>query len=214
MKGKDPDEPLVRASRSDYESMARLAKELLQQGRSPREVLRLMYGVEFPEEFLLLAQAGPWNLGLAVEYSNQPWKFATRLEDGGPSLRPDSMDKYEQKILALNPQLLPLARLRNRVIKHGDSVICYHLGELAANRATIFGIQGVKAVGEEAVRYGESLLTVLHEHHVDRHRQLLWEYRLPSNRGAGSVDRDDVEEAAKDVEKIESLQQQLARRNA
>jgi hypothetical protein len=54
----------MRSSSSDPWSMVRLAGALYADGHGPREVFRLCYGAAFPEEFFLLAKAGPDTLGL------------------------------------------------------------------------------------------------------------------------------------------------------
>ncbi|WP_189160522.1 hypothetical protein [Lentzea pudingi] len=127
-------------SRADYASMARLARALHDEGLNPREVLRQCYRVEFPEEFFVIAEAGPFTLDLRVDFSNQPWELAVPLDRGGPAVSPDSLHEIEQRIYVRDPDLVPLARLVNTDARHGDSVLCYRLDELGAGRATVFSI--------------------------------------------------------------------------
>ena len=67
------------------------------------------------------------------------------------------------------------------------------------------GPDGVPPGELDVVPCGESLLSVLHEHLADHHDRLSRQLRSPSNRGAGSVDREDVEEARGFVALIEDL---------
>jgi hypothetical protein len=56
---------------------------------------------------------------------------------------------------------------------------------------------------------GPSLLTVLHGCASARHDLDEWEFRQPSNRGAGSIDREEVEGSGRIVAGIEALQRRL-----
>ena len=200
------------ASRADYASMVRLALALYEDGLKPREVLRECYGVEFPEEFFVIAEAGPFTLDLRVDFTNQPWELAVPPARGGPASTPDSLDETERRIFARDPDLVPLARLFNTDARHGDSVLCYRLDELGAERTTVFGIWREVEPGSEIERCGDSLLVVMHEHHADIHRMLEWQRHHPSNRGAGSVDAEEVNEARSSVEQVKELQRRLASR--
>lgn len=86
----DGEEQRGERSRADYASMVRAAIALYGEGRTPREVLRELYGVGFPEEFFLLAQADPYTLDLSVDLTWQPWELATSPDEGGPAPQPGS----------------------------------------------------------------------------------------------------------------------------
>ena len=212
MAGEVPEREHMEASRADYTSMARLARAMYERGATPREVLRSCYGVEFPEEFLMMTQLWPWRPGLSPSYTNQPWKLAVPLDRGGPPPTPDSLNRVEQEILARDPDLLPLARLRDSSLTLGNSIICYRLGALAAGHTTGFGMKNPDEYDFEVAPWGDSLLDLLHRYYVEYHMRTEREYLSPGNRGAGSLDEDDVERAASYVAKVEELRQRLISR--
>jgi hypothetical protein len=200
----------VESPRGAYSSMARLAHDLYEKGLEPREVLRLCYHVEFPEEFFVIVEAKPATLNLPVDFTNQPWKLAIPLDRGGPSPMPDSMEEIEQGIFAHDPDLVPLILLIDSYAKHGASIICYRLSELAAGRTTIFRIPRRFGPEDEIKCCGDSLLGVMHEHHTDIHQREEYRLNLPSNYGFGSIDQEYVDEMWEWVERIEKLQRQLS----
>lgn len=212
MTGDSPEQAGIEASRADYASMARLARALYERGATPREVLQACYGVEFPEEFLMMAEIHPWRPGLSPSYTNQPWQMAIPLDRGGPAPRPDSMDRTEQEMLARDSHLLPLAHLWDRNLRLGNTIICYHLNELAAGRTTIVGVKNPDEYDFEAIHLGDSLLDVLHRYYVEYHTKTEREYNSPRNWGAGSLDESDVEQAASYLEKVEELRRRLVER--
>jgi hypothetical protein len=99
----------AQASREDYSSMARLAHALYEHGLSVPEVMRECYGVDLPLEFVVLAEADLWRPGLLVVCTDQPWWLAVPPARGGPVAAADPSDGVERKLLALDPDLLPLA---------------------------------------------------------------------------------------------------------
>jgi hypothetical protein len=201
------------SSRGDYASMIRLARALYDAGLGPREVVRQCYGVAFPEEFFAMTEAGLAVLHLLVVYTNQPWEVAIPPDRDGPRPVPHLLDDVERKIYARDPDLVPLV-LINTDSRSVGTVICYRLAELQAGRATVFGIGKDVTPRDEVVRRGESLLAVLHEHHVDDLRGLERKWGHPSNRGAGSIDLEDLAEVRSLIERIEELQRQVASRGA
>jgi hypothetical protein len=203
------------ASLDDYRSMARLAWALYATGSSPREVLAECYGVAFPDEFFVLTDADPHD-AVPGEVTSLPWGLGVPLEAGGPALRPSAMTwPAQRRIFAWNPDLVPLVALHHHghyVVRHGGLVHCYRLSELAVGRSTVFGVPWHRRGddGELSVEpSGQSLLTVLHEHAIARLRLDEWEIRQPSNRGAGSIDDDEVEGSRQIVADIEALQRRL-----
>jgi hypothetical protein len=197
------------ASRRDYASMARLARALYQAGLGPREVLRRCYGVEFPDELFAILEAGRRALPLMV-YTNQPWELALPPDRGGPRPVAHLLDDVERKVLARDPDLVPLGLILDSHSRWAGTVLCYRLAELGHGRPTVFGIEEEVAPDDRVVRCGESLLEVLHEHHADVLRGLEAEWRDPSNFGAGSVDLEELAEVRSLVERIEELRRTLA----
>jgi hypothetical protein len=212
------------SSRGDYASMARLARALYDAGLGPREVLHRCYGVDFPEEFFVLLEAELDGLSLMIRYTAQPWELAVPLVRGDPAPSPFS-DDIQRKIYARDPDLVPLGLLLGEDgnyrwhppdgtnpgrTKWIGIVPCYRLTELEVGRTTVFGVGEEVTSRDEVVRLGESFLAVLHEHHVDELRVTEWEFRHPANRGAGSVDLEDLKECQSMIERVEELLRQVA----
>ena len=213
------------ASRDDYRSMARLAWALYVAGLTKRAVLAECYGVPFPDEFFLLTEADPDGT-IGGELTNLPWNLAEPLDRGGPQLRPTSRTwKAERRILVHDPDLVPLVRLYSdtrfdhtdrkwRGVPHGDTLHCYRLSELAAGRPTVFSIPWHDNDHDpdedlSAEPTGDSLLTVVREHLGGLHGLDAWEVRQPSNRGAGSIDDDDVQASRDRVIHVDALIRRL-----
>ncbi|MFE7129517.1 hypothetical protein ACFVIM_01510 [Streptomyces sp. NPDC057638] len=199
------------ASREDYASMARLARALYGTGLGTREVLRQCYGVSFPEEVFVIADAGPWGLGLFARFTNQPWQLAVPPGRGGPADTPGGMAAEERRIVAGDPDLLPAMRIPAAASEREDRLVCYRLGELRAGRSTAFRLWWSDSP-EEALYCGDSLLDVLHKEHARALRELQKEFFSPSNWGAGSVDHEEVEEAQETLERVRDFQRQVANR--
>ncbi|MEV4065460.1 hypothetical protein [Nonomuraea dietziae] len=198
------------ASRGDYTSMARLARELYGNGLGPREVLRECYGVVFPEEVFAVVDAGLWSLDLLAYFTNQPWQLAVPPDRGGPTDLPDPMAEVESLLLARDPDLLPLLQIPAAADADEDRIVCYRLEELRAGRPTVFCLAAdhypSREVREgEAVRCGDSMLAVLYEEHAASLRSLEEEVHSPWNRGAGSVSWDEVCAARTSLELVEEL---------
>ncbi|MFF2412095.1 hypothetical protein [Streptomyces sp. NPDC058092] len=201
-----------KATRGDYASMARLAGAMYEAGLGPREVIRECYGTEFPKEFFLFAETGPYTLDLTMDFTNQPWQLTIPLSQGGPPPEPDTLDRIEHKVFVREPCLVPLALPLDLDAVHGGRVICYHLDELRAGRPTTFGIRVAVGPDDETERCASSLLDVIHQHHADILRLLAHRNHLPSNRGTGAVDSADVEEARDILTQIEDLQHRVMAR--
>ncbi|MEV3987776.1 hypothetical protein AB0J57_02595 [Streptomyces sp. NPDC049837] len=193
------------ASRDDYTSMARLARALYETGLGPREVLRECYGVTFPPEVFVVVEGGLWRLDLRARFTNQPWQLAVPPDHGGPSDRINSMVDTELRLLAEDPDLMPLFRIPAFQFDTADQVVCYRLSELREGRSTVFALPRTAAAGQ-AVRCGDGLLEVLHGEHVRAVRRLEAEQDNPSSWGAGSVDDEEVEEAYEALERVRELQ--------
>ncbi|GII62807.1 hypothetical protein Skr01_28920 [Sphaerisporangium krabiense] len=196
----------AKASRADYASMARLAKALYAHGAHPREVLRRCYGVDFPPEYFLIAGQRRSGLHLLVTFTNQPWKLGVPPSQGGSMPGPYQLiERTERRIFARDPDLVPLMRLSGFGLKVYDTVICYRLTELRQGAATVFGIKQRANPDDAVVRLGDSMLEVLHAHHVDHVHHLEWVLEQPWNRGFGALDRKSVEDVRSLVEQIEDL---------
>ena len=122
--------------------MARLARALYETGLTAEEVLRECYRVDFPAEVFVIADAGPYSLDTLTMFTNQPWKLAVPLDRGGPAPTADSMAQTERKLIALDPDLLPLAGLLGHGAESEDDnlILCYRLSELSAGRSTVFDV--------------------------------------------------------------------------
>ena len=200
------------SSRGVYASMARLARALYRAGLGPREVLRQCYGVDFPEEFFVLAEPGPWAAGLLLEYTNQPWQLAVPLDRGGPASTPDLMDEIEQRIFARDPDLIPLGLTGDLDSSFRGMVLCYRRKRLKAGRTTVYGIREEVKRYNRVVRSGRSFLAVVRQHQADVVRRRELRRRLSSNRGAGSIDAAEVAEVRALVARVEELQREVASR--
>ncbi|MGR3932383.1 hypothetical protein [Streptomyces sp. BRA346] len=205
------------ASRDDYGSMARLARALYDSGLGPREVLREAYGASFPEEVFVIVGAGLSSLDLLAYFANQPWQLAVPPERGGPADVPGPLDDTERLVLALDPGLVPLVQIPAATSAGDDHIVCYRTEELRAGRSTVFCLRSAaypysEVRDAEAVRCGDSLLDVLYEVHADEARRLDEESRQPWNRGAGAVDRAEVEQAHASLELVEELRRKAAGR--
>ncbi|MFJ1646069.1 hypothetical protein [Streptomyces sp. NPDC088258] len=197
------------ASRGDYASMAHLARALYETGLGPREVIRECYGTDFPEEFFLLARKNPYMLDLLIDFTNQPWRLAIPLSQGGPPPEPDSQDRIERRAFAYDPRLVPLALPLGLDTALKGRVVCYHLDELRVGCPTTFGIWKTAGIDDETECYDGSLLEILHQHHADFLRRLTSRSNLPSNRGTGAVDNEAIEDAQDILNRIEALQHEL-----
>ncbi|MFI6287996.1 hypothetical protein ACIBCM_25150 [Streptomyces sp. NPDC051018] len=166
----------VDAAGREYGPVVRLARALYEDGLSPEQVLRECYGVDFPREFFAAAAAGPYTLDLLATLTNQPWQPAIPPTRGGPAPRAHPYEPEEQRLRAVDPDLLPLVFLipSGVGVENPHLVLCYRLSELASGRSTVYGIRSAvygfreeATMPSEAVRRGDSLLTVLLEHHTD-----------------------------------------------
>ncbi|QLH27506.1 hypothetical protein HYQ63_43125 [Streptomyces sp. Rer75] len=197
--------------------MARLARALYDSGLGPREVLREAYGADFPEEVFVIVGAGLSSLDLLAYFTNQPWQLAVPPEQGGPADVPGPLDDTERLVLALDPGLLPLVQIPAATSAGDDHIVCYRTEELREGRPTVFCLRSAaypysEVRDAEAVRCGDSLLDVLYEVHADDARRLEEELHRPWNRGAGSVDRAEVEQAHASLELVEELRRKAAGR--
>ncbi|TDD02050.1 hypothetical protein E1292_24380 [Nonomuraea deserti] len=220
----DPLERLrMEASRDNYTSMVRLAQALYGNGAGPHEVLHQCYGVQFPDEFLVIAEADPdqrdWLLGWLTLL---PWKLAIPLARRRP-LGAGRIHDIEREIHGRDPDLIPLVLCRSSVSHFvwgfAGSCLCYRLSELEAGRTTTYRTHSSYsnvdprpgAAPDEIVRCGDSLLAALHQHHSDDLAGVKWAERASARQsGGGWADDEDVEMAQLVLADIEELQRRVA----
>jgi hypothetical protein len=203
------------ASRDDVVSMAALARALYATGLGPREVVRRCYGADFPEELFVIVEARlAGRAQPLIAWTKQPWELAYAPDPAAPMPTPGMLDDVERRIFARDPDLVPLGLVLDLHTRLYDDVLCYRLAELRAGRSTVFGLQREAVTAGTPELLGESLLAVLHEHHVDVLRWHEWKFGHPSNRGAGSIELGDVAEVRALLERVEELQREVAARGA
>ncbi|WP_411084764.1 hypothetical protein [Streptomyces sp. cmx-18-6] len=187
---------------------------LHERGLTSGQVLLNCYGVPFPFEIFILNESGKLANRFPVDFTNQPWKLISSQVKDSAQVHLSSMAKLEQVILDRDPDLVPLALLVDSSALHGGKLVCYRLTELSAGRSTVYSLPRCLPPDTDAVRAGESFLSVMHEHHASVHDQ--WQRRLDSvsNRGDGSMDEGTVAEARAWLNDIEDLQQQVVQRSA
>jgi hypothetical protein len=212
MSGTEPPSSL----RGQSERLFTWAKAAYQQGRSAREVMTAIYGVDLPGEAYLFYRSRPRNPELPVEFFFWPWRL---IDLANPKHEDDSPSPWaaEQgaRALAQDPNFLPLMKLEAYEARHDGWIIGYSLSELRQGKPTILGHnEDLPKSGATFQRLGESLLSVLHEWAADHLRMTDERFRSPANRGAGSLDAEDVERAAGILKVVEKLQRKLADQQA
>jgi hypothetical protein len=201
----------ARSSRRDYASMARLATALYAKGLRPRDVLQRCYGVGFPAEFFATAVERLATPHLMATFTGQPWDLGVPPGQGGPPPSPTGTTEFaEQRIFDRDPDLVPLMELIGEGTNLRRTVICYRLTELRLGNTAVFGIDKKAAVRDQIVHCGQSLLTVLHQHHIEFLRHYEWEMRQPENWGADALSPRAVNEMRFLIGKVEALQRRVA----
>lgn len=152
------------------------------------------------------------------EFDTLPWILATPPVDDCPPLYAEEWAAVEES----HPRLLPLGYLYDAPVinrhapgtDYGYSFLCYDLDELREGRTTVLGLRKGIERPHDPTRYEDSLIEVLQAHVMDRHAQLDAQYGHPSNRGAGSVHGEEVDEAWALVEMVRDLRGALSARRA
>ena len=134
------------------------------------------------------------------------------IAQGGPPPDANAIDADELDALVRDSGLVPLLLTSAGDAKHSDLVLCYHVDELAAGRSTIVGIPMWIDYAGGPIHCGDSLLSVWHEHRIDDVRRLTKEFHSPYNRGAGSLDQDELDGAKNRLAAVEALVHALAER--
>lgn len=216
---------VLRASstRGDYRSMMRLAHALYAEGLEPREVLRQCYEVDFPEEFWVTVPERVRTPHLLAQFTNQPWDLAVPPSEGGADLYPlEQYEQIERTLFVREPDLIPLMHLMALRTSLVDTVLCYRLTELRSGDTAIFGVKMVlnwdPVLDPEPdpeppiVHCGESLLSVLHQHHAEDLRNLERDYDDPENWNYTLVSRKSLAEVRSLVERVEAMQREVTSR--
>lgn len=199
------------ASRSDYASMVRLALGLYGDGLSRQEVLRSCYGVDFPEEFFAVVDAGPELLDWGVDTTDLPWQLAIPPDQGGPADRPYST-RLERELLDLDEDLLPLARLIGLHTRYGGRVACYRLSDLAAGHGAVAVVHPDRQA--EVTAHEGSFLEVVHRHYANLLEQMRRDEDDPANARIPMVEPGDIEEAEEHLRQVEALMERLGQQRS
>ncbi len=199
--------------------MVRLASALYEAGYVERGVLRGCYGADFPDELFVIALEAmrPTYFELDAEcyFPDLPWNLVVPAA-GEPM--PERAGEVELELAAMeyDSRLVPVLETTNEYVEHGDAVLCHRLDELAEGRSTVFGCEraydserGDYFVGTEFVRYGDSLLSVLHEYTSDEVRRLTELSTAPWSRGADAILPEYIETARQRVRVVEALRCRL-----
>lgn len=199
-------------SRGDFDSLVPWTRRLLAEGKSIGDVMRAIYGVDLPAEVYVFDRAYPRRLWLPVDQTFHPWEL---LALGGPTGDVRGEDPWareqEEHAFAQHPSFLPLLRTGESDAEYGGYVLGYDLEELRSGRRTILGHRGdIPGAGAKLEVIGASLLDVLHAWMSDHLRMIEQQYESPVNRGAGSLERRDVDEVAGMLRGIEELQREAA----
>jgi hypothetical protein len=200
-------------SRADFDSVIPWAGRLLDQGATVGDVMRSIYGVDFPVEFYVFDNAFAAGLRLPLDRMVHPWQILA-LADPSRQARTDDpwAREQEERAHAQHPDFVPLAQLyASGDAEHDDHVIGYDLSALRAGVVRVLGHDGdVPERDAELVEVGSSLFGVLHAWMSDHVRMVEFQYDSPSNFGFGSLDQRDVDRAAGYLRQIEALRRKVA----
>jgi hypothetical protein len=199
-------------SRGNFDSLVPWARRLFAEGKSVGEVMRAIYGVDLPAEVYVLDRAYPKRLWLPLDQTFHPWELFVLAEPGREVRGEDPWAReQEENAFAQNPNFLPLLRTGESDAEYGYYVLGYDIEELRNGKTTILGHQGdIPATGAEFEVIGTSLLDVLHTWMSDHLRMIKHQFESPMNRGAGSLEKKDVDEVVGMLRGIEELQKEAA----
>lgn len=194
------------------ERLSTWAEEVYQQGKSSSEVMAAVHGADLPLEAYVFYRSRPRDPELPVELLYMPWRL---LDLASPKHEDEETSPWaaeqEANALAQDPDFLPLMKLEAYEARHDGWIIGYSLRELRQGKTTILGHnEDIPASGATFERLGYSLLAVLHEWTTDHLRTTEERFTSPANRGAGSLDPEDVDRAARILKSVEKLQRKLA----
>ncbi len=194
--------------RGQHESLAAWSLQATQQGKSIHEIVAAIYGVDLPLEAYSFYRFRPRDPELPIELLFFPWRLIDlvnpRHENDVAS--PWAMEQ-ERNALEAAPDFLPLMKLEAYEARHDGWIIGYSLEELRRGRTTVIGHnEDIPAASTNFQRVGESLLSVLYEWAIDHQRMTKERFDSPDNRGAGSIEPEDVERAKDILKAIEKVQ--------
>jgi hypothetical protein len=198
--------------RDRYELLVEWSIRAYAEGKSVHEVMCAVYGVDLPQEAYAFHRAMFRNEDIQIEWFQEPWVLI-RLASPNITPTPASTWSVEQitNALAQEPNFLPLLQLGIGRAKLDDHVIGYDLSQLRQGKTTILGHQDeIPSEGASFEIVGDSLLSVLQQWISERLKLAAAQYRSPSNRGAGSISHDNVEEVSNLLKDIEKLQRKVA----
>jgi hypothetical protein len=196
-------------SRADPMSLIPAAAAMYEAGRTRREVLEAIYGVDFPSETVpILRDFVSGDKPLAVSWRIQPWELMVRPEDRDPDmdLGPLQCDE-EARVYAEAPNVVLLARFGYDGVELGSSLIGYDLDELRAGRSTVVGLKSVPRLPLKPFRFtftvfGPSVLDVLHE--------VVASYLDDIRRRAKHDPHEDPEPIERQLARVVAVQRELA----
>jgi hypothetical protein len=186
------------------------ARDLYAAGHSRPQVVRAVFGADFPPEFYLVMQAvaESWS-ALDVEVMGRAWQVFRLADPAYQPRRDDWSRRLEAAAAAWYPDVVLVLVLSDIDVEHGGYVVGYHLGELRAGRPTAVGVledelDGTAPRSSSYSILGPSLLQVLHEYAADDLRMLRLQATKWENVRYGTLG-DSVEVAEARVRRIEDL---------
>lgn len=194
--------------RADPTALAPLARSLYAAGRTRRDVLETIYGVDLPREAVAFHEARRLQkVDVSALFLTHPWALlATPSED----LRVSNLSRdIEPAALRLAPSMIPLLVTGYPGADLGGHLIGYDIDELRAGRTTIVGSRWPGDAHGRVLpvrELGPSLLAVLHAC-VDDYCDRLEEWIEDPRSGYEQVQLDRAEDQ---LDAIEALQAELA----
>src|SRR5262245_26297459 len=156
---------LITPSRADPRTLVPAARAMYEQGRTRRQVLEAIYGVDLPREAALFLRdfardAKP----LQALWGVHPWELMIPLEAGGPTfaIGPIACER-ERRAYEQAPHVVLVACIHYHGAPLGGSLIGYDLDELRAGRSTVVGLENqdeMPASGARFEVFGASLVDV------------------------------------------------------
>lgn len=183
-------------------------------GHSRPQVVRAVFGADFPPEFFVVmgAIAADWD-ALDVDVMCRAREVYGLAEpDHEPHLEDDWNQRREANAAAQHPDVVLLLDLSNDDAVHGRYVVGYDVRELRAGRSTVVGfpdedLEGIPARGASYTVLGPSLLHVLDEWATDHLRMMRFQATKWENIRYGMLG-DAVERAEATVRRVEDMRRQ------
>lgn len=197
------------ASRTDPRTLVPAARAMYEAGKTRREVLTAIYGVDLPREAVLIERDFvDGNKPVRVLWHAHPWELMIPLDRGGPTFMLDAIDAEDEvRAYRQAPHVLLVGLLCYADVPNGFSMIGYDLSEIAAGRSTVVGLPQQREVQESGAQFtvfGPSLIDVLADMTIRYHAS----WGIKDNRSSNEERRD----AENELAGIESLRRELAGR--